>query len=308
VVEIRRILCPIDFSEHSRRALDHAAAVARCYGAAITLLHVYAVEPVAAYAPGDVGWPSVALTADDQAALLASMRRFAETEVGTSLPMDYELAMGTPVREILHRAATLPCDMLVMGTHGRSGFEHLVLGSVTEKVLRKAECPVLSVPRGVEPVVPLPPVAFRRILCATDFSDCASNALAYAVSLSDEAKAQLTVLHVIEHPLELPPEVHETVAGGPSSLRDFQRAVEDDRRQQLADAVLLTRRSAGTTETRIATGRSYQEILRVAIDEQSDLIVIGIHGRAAAGLMFFGSTAQHVVRAASCPVLTIRRG
>jgi len=76
----------------------------------------------------------------------------AETEVGTSLPIDCELAMGTPVREILSRATTLPCDMLVMGTHGRSGFEHLVLGSVTEKVLRKAECPVLSVPRRVEPV------------------------------------------------------------------------------------------------------------------------------------------------------------
>ena len=105
----------------------------------------------------------------------------------------------------------MPSDLLVMGTHGRSGFERLVLGSVTEKVLRKAACPVLSVPRNVGDVVPAPPVLFTRILCAVDFSDCSINALNHAMSLGQEADARLTVLHVIELPPELPPDLHENV-------------------------------------------------------------------------------------------------
>ena len=178
MIEIRRILCPIDFSDYSRHALDYAVAMARWYDSSITLLHVCSVVPVAAYAPGTPILPSVVLTSADRDELLASMRRFAEDEAGSGLPIQLEICEGSVVAEILARAKAMPGDLIVVGTHGRSGFERLVLGSVTEKVLRKAACPVLSVPRHVKDAVPAPPVLFRNILCTIDFSNCSINALA----------------------------------------------------------------------------------------------------------------------------------
>jgi nucleotide-binding universal stress UspA family protein len=187
MIEIKRILCPIDFSDHSRHALDHALAIARWYDSTITLLHVCSSGPVMAYAPGTPTLPSVVLTPMDRDALRVSMTRFAEDETGSHGAIQYEACEGSAVVEILARAEALSSDLIVMGTHGRSGLERLVLGSVTEKVLRKASCPVLSVPRRIRDAVPVPPVLFKKILCAIDFSDCSTRALDYAMSLTQEA-------------------------------------------------------------------------------------------------------------------------
>ncbi|MBI2829205.1 MAG: universal stress protein [Acidobacteria bacterium] len=308
MIEIVRILCPIDFSDYSRRAFDHAVAMARWYDATITLLHVFSAVPVAAYAPGTPMHPSVVLTPSDREALLASMKRFAEDEAGPDLPVQCEACEGTAAAEILARARAMPSDLIVMGTHGRSGFERLVLGSVTERVLRKAACPVLSVPRHARDAVPAPPVLFKDILCAIDFSDCSINALNYAMSLAQEADARLTVLHVIELLPELPSGTKEAVQVWPQNVTEFIAEVEQDRRERLKAAVPESVRAYCAVETVLVHGTPYREILRVAAEQQSDLIVIGIHGRGAADLLFFGSTSQHVVRQAACPVLTLRRG
>jgi nucleotide-binding universal stress UspA family protein len=195
-----------------------------------------------------------------------------------------------------------------MGTHGRSGFERLVLGSVTEKVLRKATCPVLSVPRRVKDAVPLPPVLFKSILCATDFSDCATHALRYAMSLAQEADARLTVLHVLELLPELPYSSLDAVRAWPQHVTEYAAEVEKDRRERLRAAVPESVRAYCAVETVLANGTPYRETLRVAAEQHSDLIVVGIHGRSATDLLFFGSTAQHVVRQSTCPVLTLRMG
>jgi len=311
MIEIRRILCPIDFSDFSRHALDHALAIAKWYDSTITLFHACSLVSVAAYAPGTPMLPAAVPTPDDLEALLASMKRFAETEAGGSVPIQFEIGEGNAAAEILDRASAIPSDLIVLGTHGRTGFERLTLGSVAEKVLRKATCPVLTVPRNVPDAVPALPVLFKRILCAIDFSDCSTHALNYAMSLAQEADAHLTVVHVIEVspeiPAEIPLELPKTV-GGPLSLREYMAVAEQDRRARLEKAVPESVRAYCTVETVMATGKSYREILRVASEHESDLIVIGIHGRGAADLLFFGSTAQHVVRQASCPVLTLRLG
>jgi nucleotide-binding universal stress UspA family protein len=308
VIEIERILCPIDFSDFSRRALDHAVAISRWYESTITLLHVCTVVPVAAYAPGSGVLPSAALTPEDRKALLASMERFAEGEAGTNVAIDLDIAEGSTATAILAKADAMPADLLVMGTHGRSGFERLVLGSVTEKVLRKAACPVLTVPKAVPDVVPAPPVLFKRIICAIDFSDCSMHALNYAMSLAQEADAHLTVMHVIELPPDVPREVHETVLAGPRNLREYLALAEEDARARLKEAIPDSVRAYCTVDTVQPTGKPYREILRVAEEQTADLIVIGIHGRGPVDRLLFGSTAQHLVRQASCPVLTLRRG
>ena len=308
MIEIKRILCPIDFSDHSRHALDHAVAMARWYDSTIILLHVCSLAPAAVYAPGAPMIPSGILTPPNRDEVMASMRRFAEDEGGGGLPIQFEICEGNTVAEILARATAMPSDLIVMGAHGRSGFERLVLGSVTEKVLRKATCPVLSVPRHVQDAVPAPPVLFRNILCGIDFSDCSTNALNYALSLAQEADARLTVLHALELLPELSFGSKEGVQAWPQHVTEYFAVVEQDRRERLQAAVPESVRAHCAVETVLANGTPYREILRVAAEQHSDLIVVGIHGRSATDLLFFGSTAQHVVRQATCPVLTLRKG
>ena len=307
MIEIRRILCPIDFSDFSRRAFDHAVAIAKWYESTITLLHVCTVQPVVAYAPGSSALPSAVLTAEDRDALLADMKRFAESEAGTNVPIELDILEGSTAAAILEKAEAMPADLLVLGTHGRSGFERLVLGSVAEKVLRKADCPVLTVPGAMPDVVPVPRLLFKRIVCAIDFSDCSMQALNYAMSLAQEADAHLTVMHVLEWPPEMPGNVPDTVLAGPG-ISEYAAMAEEDRRARLNAAVPDTVRAYCTVDTVLTSGKPYREILRVAADQDADILVIGIHGRGAIDRLLFGSTAQHLVRQAPCPVLTLRKG
>ena len=308
MIEIQRILCPVDFSDYSRHALDHAVALARRYESTITVLHVFSTVPVTAYAPGMPGFEPIVLTREDRDQLLAELKRFVETESAPGVPMDAVIREGDTTSEILDQATNMKAELLVMGTHGRSGFEKFLLGSVTEKVLRKAGCPVLTVPRRHPDAVPATPVLFQQILCPVDFSDCSMQALNYAMSLAQEADAHLTVLHVMTDELARTPDAYGAIImNDRESLADFRRRCEDAARQRLKAAVPETVAAYCHVETIVASGKPSREVLRIAAEQQSDVIVVGVHGRGAADLMFFGSTTNHVVREATCPVLTIRQ-
>jgi nucleotide-binding universal stress UspA family protein len=309
VIEIRRILCPIDFSDYSRRALDHAVAIARWYESTITVLHVYSAAPMPVYTPGPPGFDSIVLMGVDRDRLLLEMTRFVEAESALEMSIETTIREGHTVSEILGQASDMKADLLVMGTHGRSGFERLLLGSITEKVLRKAACPVLTVPRHHADSVPATPVLFKQILCPVDFSDCSMQALNYAMSLAQEANAHLTVVHAMAHGLEDTPDMFDTmITNDRLTAGDYRRRREEEARQSLKDAIPETVAAYCSVETMIVRGKPSSEILRVATEQQSDLIVIGVQGRGAADLMVLGSTTNHVVRAATCPVLTLRRG
>ena len=302
MIDIERILCPVDFSDHSRHALHYAAVLAGWYESTITVLYVHPVVPAAAAEPGAPAFPPFVVTAADRDKLLASMRSLAESDASADVRVEYEIVEGPAAPGILDCASAQRTDLIVMGTHGRSGFERLMLGSVTERVLRKASCPVLTVPPRMHESTPVPPL-FKKILCAVDFSDCSMNALNFAMSLAQEADAHLTVLNVVE----LPADAHERLPHFSPGVREYLTSLEEEHRQRLQTVVPDSVRAYCAVETMTVPGRPYREILRVTAEQQADLIVIGIHGRNAADLLFFGSTAQHVVRQATCPVLTLRR-
>jgi nucleotide-binding universal stress UspA family protein len=209
-----------------------------------------------------------------------------------------EIAEGDVSAAILSAAAST--DMLVMSTHGRSGFEHLVLGSVTEKMLRKVRCPLLAIPPAAPEAAGAVPRLFHHIVAAVDFSEASLKALGFACSLAKEADAQLTVLHVVDVPDD--PALWLDRPDGGTYVRDFENAALERLRGVVPESV----RKRGQVEDVVATGNPYREILRVAAERHAGLITIGAHGRGAVERMFVGSTAQHVVRRAGCPVLTIR--
>ena len=300
-MDIRRILCPIDFSDASAHALHQAGPLARWYGAPLTVLHV---RPTVTPHPD---MPASGPVAPWLRAELDDLRqRVTETchdLTASGVAVETMATAGEPVHDILDCARTLPADLLVMGTHGASGFQHLVLGSVTEKVLRQAPCPVLTVP----PRAHTSATQFTHVLCAVDFSDCSLTAASFAASLAKEAGAALTLVHVIEWPW------HESampnLAGVPAAqahaFAEYRSYLETSAKERL-DEVAASAAGAGASATSVRFGTPYVELLDVARTVQADLIVLGVRGRRAVDLAFFGSTANHVVRSASCPVLTIR--
>lgn len=303
MIEIKRILCPIDFSEHSQHALDCAVAMAAWYGAEVTALHVFANWPIANMIPslGPTVVEAISLRESDRNDLMRELGHAAAHE-RRDVKIDTLLREATDIHcEILRQAHELEADLIVMGSHGRSGFDRLLVGSIAEKVLRKAACPVMVVPRRVGEAQSRR-VHFKRILCPVDFSDSSLGAVTYALSLAAEADARLTLFHAIE----VPPELRESPMATGFNVDAVGAASEAACLRRLRALVPDAVQDSCTVDTAIAEGHSSREILRAAAERKSDMIVMGVHGRGTLDLMLFGSTTREVIQEAASPVLTIR--
>jgi nucleotide-binding universal stress UspA family protein len=187
-----------------------------------------------------------------------------------------------------------------MGTHGRGGFERLVLGSVTEQLIRKVSCPVLTVPPQLSEH-PAVPAHYRAILCPIDFSPSSVRAFEVALQWAKESDARLVMLHVLESSLDEMDSEGFAHLTAPDSDRQRKDAVQTG-----LDALIpADARTWCRPDQRLAFGKPYRRILEVAAETGAELIVIGLHGRGAVDLAVFGSTTNHVLRGAACPVLTI---
>ena len=292
MLKIERILCPTDFSDFSERAYDYGLSLARHYKAELYLLHV--VRPVI------IGYPEYAIPdsvnefygelrehAQDQ------LREFAKVHAEGDVQAIVAVEEGVITESILDFARENSIDMIVMGTHGRRGFQRLTLGSVTERVLRRAGCPVLAVRRPahdfVAPGSKGEPVHLSKILLCSDFSECSDKALKYGLSLATEYQSELLLAHVLEH---VPPVE--------------QRETENARIIHLLEGkVPEEARSRYKIRPIVRAGKAYEEIVKLAEEEQADLIVVGVRGRNILDLALFGSTTHRVLQLGPCPVLAI---
>jgi nucleotide-binding universal stress UspA family protein len=295
--EIKRILCPVDLSDFSPPVLAHAAALARLYGAEITALHVFAAWLPPAGQATYPGW--MMQIPEARRSITEELDTLVDPFAANGPAVSLRTADGDAATAIVRHALDLGADLIVMGTHGRSGFDRLTLGSVTEKVLRKASCPVLTLPPGAARVVEA--IEYRHILWPTDFSEPAERALELAVSMAVRASGTVLGLHVVDtlgsNPL--PPDA-------PEFVRAFRRYQCDGARDALHDLACQHQAAGCRIDEAVVLGKPYQEILRVAADQNADVIVIGVRGRGSVDLTLFGSTTNQVVRRAPCPVITIR--
>jgi nucleotide-binding universal stress UspA family protein len=300
MIEFKRILCAVDFSEFSRRALDHALSVARGYGSAVTALHVVAPAPaVAGTYFGPEMAPPILLPTMDRDTATRELEQLVTAEHVPGVKVETVVAEAAQTyRGILAQVVQLQRDLLVLGTHGRSGFERLFLGSTAEKVLRKCPCPVLTVPPKAPDAMPRGPVPFSRIVCGVDFSVSSRRALDYAMSLAQQNAAALTIVHVIDtHPLY--------VDFAPPATIDLD-AWTEQAASRLCSLVRKDVRATCSVVEVVREGAPYREILGLSRELTADLIVLGVHGRRAADLLLFGSTTHHVIREGQCAVLTLR--
>jgi len=297
-MDFDRILCPIDFSDVSRGALQHAVALAKWYDSEITALHVVHVpffpQPPILSAFADTRDTAFSSHEAAEEMLRTWLEPARQAGVKTRVMVD----RGNPAAQILQEATSSRTGLITMGTHGFTGFDRLLLGSVTEKVLRKAACPVLTIPPIAVATGQIP---YKRLLCPVDFSESSIAALNVAFSLAKEADANLTLLHVFEWPDDDQPLTQRF------DVKAYRHAVEDEVRGRLRPLITEDVRVWCKPSTKFAHGKPYRAIIDTARAEATDLIVIGVRGRNPLDLTVFGSTTNQVVRQATCPVLTLKQ-
>jgi nucleotide-binding universal stress UspA family protein len=292
MLKIERILCPMDFSEFSAKSYTYAHSLAQHYNAKLYLEHV--VQPLSmAYPfhafPDTLGQVYANLFQDAEKQMAEVVQNYAWNGIKPEL----QVQEGFPTDTILNFAQTHSVDLIVMGTHGRRGFDRITMGSVTEKVLRKANCPVLVIRQPahdfVTPGEKQEQVHLSKILFCTDFSEHSERALQYALSLAMEYNAELMLLHVLE---ALPP-TREFQTENSNALKRLEQAIPEEAKNWCKVNPMIRR------------GRAYTEIVKLATETSADLVVMGVRGRNDLDLALFGSTTQRVIQLGSCPVLAV---
>jgi nucleotide-binding universal stress UspA family protein len=270
------ILVATDYSAAAARARDCALALASS-DARITFIHVHPMSlpewPEPAYVPD---WMPAETSVSESA--LDRLRQFAAPAAAAGRTVDVILQEGLPADVILAAAEEMRADLIAMGTQGRHGLERMLLGSTADRVMRLARSPVLMLSEHAAATGP----RVRHVLCAIDLEDHSRDTFALARELAGRCGSTLSVLHV--------------VAGDRSNDPERKRWA----RQELA-AAIEGGPAFAAAELRVRTGRPWREILQAASESAVDVIVMGLHDRG-----FPCTTAAHVVREASCGVVTVR--
>jgi nucleotide-binding universal stress UspA family protein len=293
MLEIKLILCPVDFSEFSIRAYHHALSLAAHYRAKVVVQNIVEIwrYPYADYvaSQGDYQEFCRALREGGEQKLREFVKQHPHDEVQPELAVNE----GAAADCILSFVKARKPDLIVMGTHGRRGFDRMVLGSVADRVMRLAPCPVLTICKA-------PPEStageeqhhvhhLNRILYCTDFSENSEPALRYAISATEEYDADLTLLHVLE---EAPSAAKKTEAIATAT-------------EQLNKLIPAEKRNKLKIKTAVRIGKPYQQIIQFAQEAQIDMMAMGVSGRAALDRAVFGSTTYRVIQLGPCPVLAV---
>jgi nucleotide-binding universal stress UspA family protein len=294
MLEIKFILCPVDFSEFSVTAYHHALSLADHYQAQLVAQHIVELwrHPSASFAA------SAGLYAEFRQALQESgmkqLQEFVKNHSHNGIQPELVVHEGIAPDSILSFAQAHKTDVIVMGTHGRRGYDRLMLGSVTDRVMRTAPCPVLAVSKPPHDSVAAGKERghvhhLSRILFCADFSENSERALNYAISATAEYDAELTLLHVLEG-VPSPAKTEEAIAAATERL---DKLIPPGGRKNVK------------IKTAVRIGKPYWQIVQLALEAQIDLVTMGVRGRGALDLAVFGSTTYRVIQLGSCPVLAV---
>jgi nucleotide-binding universal stress UspA family protein len=298
---VQNVLFATDFSPISEAALPYAAAICRHFGSTLHLAHVLSDTGLLMMS-GGIDYVSMGTIYEDSHTEAKERLERMALDLG-EMPYRCYVRHGLIWKNLAEIVEESCIDLIVVGTHGRSGFGKLLLGSAAENILRHAPCPVLTVGPRVSGQAKLPaldsrhrdiaPVdlELREILFATNFSPNAARAAKAAVRLAEEFHARLTLLHVIEN--------YANLGSRPGPMEDGLRQLQE-----------LVPQNAGlhyAPERALEFGSPSENILRIAAEREADMIVLGARPAVEVGSTHLPwSTAHHVLEGAHCPVLTVR--
>jgi nucleotide-binding universal stress UspA family protein len=297
------ILLPTDGSEGAERAAEHARTLAEVFDATV---HVVNVVDVRQYGStrGETGDPDIARGDPDTTRKEALERRGreaierSEAVLGDDVTVETSLLYGIPHEEVLDYADENDVALVVMGTHGRTGLDRLLVGSTTERVVRLADRPVFTVGPDAQSRD-----SYDEILVPTDGSSGVESAIDYALGVAEAFDATVHGLFVAD--------VRSFMSEGDDYEVSVPDAALDSLEEQGEAATAYVAEQATSrgpdAETDVVDGIPTGAILEYAADHDMDLVVMGTHGRTGLGRLLLGSVAETVVRKADCPVLTVRR-
>lgn len=291
-MQFKYILCPVDFSDFSVTAYQYALSIAEYYKARLVALHVVELwkYPFADYAAHEADYAKFSRAMNEGGEV--KLRRFVSEHSPGALQPELVVHQGNAPNCILSFAQKQNTEIIVMGTHGRRGFDRLVLGSTTDRVMRKSACPVLVVSDPAHKALCTGPDGHHRlsrILYCTDFSHNSERARGYAISLAAEYGAELTLLHVAEKVPDL--------AKAEAMIAEHTR--------KLDKLVLETERKNLNVKLVVKCGKPYEEIVRHATEVQASLIIMTTRGGETLDRAVFGSTTYRVIQLGPCPVLAV---
>lgn len=301
-LRIKTILVPLDFSRASIQALKYTIPLAEEFGATIHLVHVQPVDELTAIENAG----GLMLSCADSIALMQDRLSEALRDQDKFWPDNCHVVSGRPFEEICKLAGKIEADLIVLPTRGLGRLKHVLLGSTAERVVRYAPCPVL-IPRGGKfkaitwnGSASEGAFRFRKILAPVDFSDCSMAGVRYAARLAQRSGATLRLLHVVFPYTEI-----LTVDRASGDLTTLARAAKIAARGRMKELMKLRFLQDVRVEVVIRTGSVVDEICRESARPDIDLVVTSTHGYSGFKRALIGSVAEHVVRHAECPVLTV---
>ncbi|HEY3497285.1 MAG TPA: universal stress protein [Polyangiaceae bacterium] len=293
------VLVALDFSDGSRAALEQAAFIAKQTRAGLHALHVWQVPE---FVPPNA-------RANDASTLAKAVETQARRDLdsfvfdarASGIAIDQAFTeCGLPSAVIVEVAKRGAYELIVLGTHGRTGIAHALLGSVAERVLRRAPCPVLVV-RADAPK----PRALRRILAPVDYSEGARRALTCALDFSRSFGAEVEVVHVWDRPSYVSGDV--IVHGPGENRRSLGELMRENAAREMQEFLGTVTRAAEAPRLsqRLLSGEPASTLIAELEKGEHDLVVLGTHGRSGFRRLLLGSTTEKLVRYSAVPVLVV---
>jgi nucleotide-binding universal stress UspA family protein len=301
-LKVRNIIVPIDFSKMSVQAIQIARQLARRFRASIHLAHVRHLNYIGDFvapAPPIVPFPFMTYDEGGEQSALEELKKVAR-ECGVASASCDVLSGAPPFDEICRLAHTIPADLVVMPTHGRTGLKHVFLGSTAERIVQHSSCPVL-VTRGktVKSRNGSQP-GMKTILVPVDFSSCSREGLRYAIAFANEFGAKIILLHATYLGY-----VYSCEGTAIYDIPSLQKAARQAAERKMRDFVRSLDFGAVKFETAFSDGSPVVDICAFAKNHDVDLIITSTHGFTGFTHVLIGSVAEQVVRHAPCSVLVV---
>ena len=296
-VQMKNILCTTDFSDFSNHAIPYGVALAKEFDAKLYICHVIDLSSIAIYGEFQLN------PVDQQNRIRKQAAEQLDQIIGEQ-PVQWEpvISVGHTADEVSRLVEEKKMDLVISATRGRSGLKRLILGSVTERLMRVLPCPLLVVHSPEHEFVnPISQeIRLKKILVGCDFSPDSDMAFQHALSLAQEFEADLHLAHVVE-----PSVSSELLKPDKVLSTEIQQGLHQRFTEKLIDMIPEEARNWCTPETRILEGQSYDALVKYAETNEMDMIVLGVRGHGLVKTLLLGSTTDRVVRQTTCPVLSV---
>jgi nucleotide-binding universal stress UspA family protein len=293
-MQFRSIICATDFSDFSNRTIPYGVAIAREFESKLYVCHVIDLSAVTIYGEFQL----------DPVGQQIRIKQEAQSHL-TKIPgldqVKWEplITVGQPAAEIARLVEEKGVDLVITSTRGHSGLKRLILGSVTQRLIRTLSCPLLAVQSPEEGFLEkdVSGIRLKKILVGCDFSEDSVLAMNYGLSLAQEFEAELHLIHVVEPP------TYQELLKPADQLQDL--VFTDALKEKLNALVPKDARNWCSLQVAILRGQPYEELVAYAVTQEMDMTVLGVRGYGLVRSLLMGSTTDRVVRRSPCPVLTV---